>query len=84
MNNLFIGHGDEDDRYEPTELKFDYNYVFKDVFAGSDCSFLLTREGRILAFGNNEYNKLCLNHNSIGFKNENHKKLIQVYLLKAY
>jgi alpha-tubulin suppressor-like RCC1 family protein len=48
------------------------------VFAGSDCSFLLTREGRVFAFGNNEYNKLSLNVNSIGFKNENSRKLIQV------
>ena len=63
-----LGHGDEDERNEPTELKFKIKYAFRDVFAGSDCSFLLTKDGRVLAFGNNEYNKLCLNDHSIGFK----------------
>jgi len=65
-----LGHGDEEERYEPTELKFKFKYIFKDVFAGSDCSFLLTKDGRVLAFGNNEYNKLCLNESSIGFKSD--------------
>lgn len=65
-----LGCGDEDERFEPTELKFKIKYIFKDVYAGHDCTFLLTKEGRVLAFGNNEYNKLCLNENSIGFKNK--------------
>jgi alpha-tubulin suppressor-like RCC1 family protein len=65
-----LGHGDEEERYEPTELKFRFKYVFKDVFAGSDCSFLLTKDGRVLAFGNNEFNKLCLNEITIGFKSD--------------
>jgi NIMA (never in mitosis gene a)-related kinase 9 len=47
-----LGHGDETDCHEPTELKFRFKYAFKDVFAGLDNSFLLTKEGRVLAFGN--------------------------------
>ena len=50
-----LGHGDEQDRSEPTEVKFKFKYVFKNVFAGADCSFVLTKEGRVLTFGNNEY-----------------------------
>ena len=73
-----LGHGDELDRCEPTEIKFKFNYTFKNVFAGPDCSFILTKEGRVLAFGNNEYNKLCLNSNPIGFKNQNTQMCIQV------
>lgn len=69
-----LGHGDEDDRIEPQEITFNFKYKFKDVFAGSDTSFLLTKEGRVLTFGNNEFNKLCLNENPIGFNN---KKRIQ-------
>jgi len=74
-----LGLGDELDRYEPTEIKFNFKYTFKNVFAGSDCSFILTKEGKVLAFGNNEYNKLCLNSNSIDFKNsQNSQKCVQV------
>ena len=73
-----LGHGDEDDRLEPTEIIFAFKHTFKDVFAGPDCSFIGTMEGRILAFGNNEFNKLCLNINQIGFKTMNSQKNIQV------
>lgn len=66
-----LGHNDEDEREEPTELKFKLKYAFKDVFAGSDCSFLLTKDGAVLAFGNNEHNKLCLNEAAAtGFRNK--------------
>lgn len=64
-----LGHNDEDERHEPTELLFKIKYTFRDVFAGGDCSFLLTTEGKVLAFGNNEYNKLCLNDHSVGLRN---------------
>ena len=72
-----LGQGDEDDRTVPTEIKFKFKYAFKNVFAGSDCSFLLTKEGRVLAFGNNEHNKLALN-SMIGFKNANNEKNLNV------
>ena len=78
-----LGHGDESDKFMPTEIRFRFNYTFKNVFAGPDCSFILTKEGRVLAFGNNEYNKLCLNSNPIGFKNDNSQKCIQVKFLKC-
>lgn len=65
-----LGHGDENDLYEPTEIDFHVNYKFKNIFAGNDCSFLVTREGKVLVFGNNECNKLLLNPRNglIGFK----------------
>ena len=72
-----LGHGDEDDRSAPSEIKFNFKYAFKNVFAGPDCSFLLTKEGRVLAFGNNEHNKLALN-SIIGFKNANNQKNLNV------
>jgi NIMA (never in mitosis gene a)-related kinase len=78
-----LGTGDEDDRHEPTEVKFgSFGYTFKEVFAGPDTSFLLTEKGRVLAFGNNEFNKLCLNSTPVGFSNLDSKnKCIQVRLL---
>lgn len=36
---------------------------------------MLTKEGKLLAFGNNEYNKLCLNMPQIGFKNAVDKQM---------
>jgi NIMA (never in mitosis gene a)-related kinase 9 len=63
-----LGHGDEENSSVPKKINFRFNYVFKDIFAGIDNSFLLTKEGKLLAFGNNEYNKLCLNYKSIEFK----------------
>lgn len=73
-----LGHNDEEDRWLPSELKFRIKYKFKSVHAGSDYSFLLTQEGSVLAFGNNEFNKLCLNENPVGFKNADNQKRIQV------
>lgn len=75
-----LGLGDEEDRYEPSEIKLDlYGHVCRDVFAGSDTSFILTNKGKVLAWGNNEYNKICLNFNPVGFKHakEDDNKLIQ-------
>ena len=66
-----LGHGDEDDQAEPKEINFDLKYKFQEIYAGSDYSFLLTKEGRVLAFGNNENNKMCLNEYTIGLKNPN-------------
>ena len=82
---MYLGHGDEDDRCEPTEIKFKFPYVFKDVFAGPDNSFLLTQDGRVLAFGNNEFNKLCLNSSRIGFTNASStNKCVYVNLLQSF
>lgn len=72
-----LGHGDENDQPVPKEIKFDFKYKFKQIYAGSDYSFLLTKEGRVLAFGNNEYNKMCLNEYTIGLKNPNNHVNIQ-------
>ena len=37
-----LGTGDEDNRFEPIEIKLSFGYTFKEVFAGQDSSFLLT------------------------------------------
>lgn len=76
-----LGHGDEQDRWEPTELLFRIRYKFRNVYAGADYSFLLTNEGRVLAFGNNEFNKMCLNENAVGFRHANDQKSLQVSLI---
>lgn len=56
-----LGHGDEDDVCEPQEVILPMKYKIVLVHAGSDCTFLLTDKGRVLACGSNEYNKLGLN-----------------------
>lgn len=71
-------------RWEPTELTFKLKYTFKRVYAGSDYSFLLTNDGRVLAFGNNEYNKLGLNQSTVGFKNADNRKNLYVNFLVIY
>lgn len=73
-----LGHGDENDLNTPKEINFQINYKFKNIFAGTDCSFLITREGKVLAFGNNEYNKLLLNPKQIGFRNSDLEKSFKV------
>lgn len=62
------GHGDENDINVPKKLEFRLKYTFKDVFAGLDCTFLVTNKGKVLAFGHNEYNKLGLNYAAVGVK----------------
>lgn len=57
-----LGLGNEDDFDIPQRLSFKFNYKFVSVVAGSDCTFLITDKGRVLAFGNNESNKLGLNN----------------------
>ena len=80
-----LGLGDEYERHEPTELSFKIKYKFKNVFAGGDCSFILTADGKVLVCGNNEYNKLCLNDNPVGFKLKGtFEKSIQVNALDAF
>ncbi|RNA10655.1 serine threonine- kinase Nek9 [Brachionus plicatilis] len=79
-----LGHGDEDDQQQPKEIKFDFKYKFRQIYAGSDYSFLMTKEGRVLAFGNNEHNKLCLNEYTIGLKNPNSHVNIQENSLVFY
>lgn len=44
------------------------------MFAGPDCSFLVTNKGKVLAFGNNEYNKLGLNDVVVRVQNDQQNK----------
>lgn len=74
----YKGHGDENDLNVPTEINFKVNYKFKNIFAGNDCSFLLTRSEKVLAFGNNEFNKLLFNPKQIEFKSSDFEKSYKV------
>ncbi len=61
-------------------MTFKLRYAFKNVYAGADYTFLLTNEGKVLAFGNNEYNKLCLNEGAVGLRNADAQKSLLVIL----
>lgn len=56
-----LGHGEENDSSDPTEVTVPAGHEIVSVTAGHDCTFLITRAGRVLACGNNEHNKLGLN-----------------------
>lgn len=53
--------GYEEDMSEPQELHLPVKQKIASVFAGPDCTFLVTDTGKVLACGNNEHNKLGLN-----------------------
>ena len=73
-----MGHGDEDDVYEPKKLNL--KLKIRSVLTGPDCTFLITVKGRVLSFGNNENNKLGLNSKAFGVKCMQTKKQLQVNL----
>ena len=47
-------------------------YDVKSVVCGTDGTFFLTRNCRVLACGNNEFNKLGLNQYTFGLLNTSH------------
>ncbi|XP_067943370.1 serine/threonine-protein kinase Nek9-like [Watersipora subatra] len=57
-----LGNGCEDDATEPLQISLPIKQDIKSVLAGSDCTFLITASGKVLACGNNEHNKLGLNN----------------------
>lgn len=56
-----LGLGHEDDVTEPCEVQLPVRQQVVSVVAGPDCTFLITKTGKVLACGNNGYNKLGLN-----------------------
>ncbi len=79
-----LGHGEETEIDVPQKLTFRLKYSFKNVFAGPDCTFLVTNKGKVLAFGHNEYNKLGLNYNVFGVKKKDNAENIKVSLDKFF
>ncbi|XP_074654036.1 serine/threonine-protein kinase Nek9-like [Tubulanus polymorphus] len=61
-----LGLGSEDDHFSPQKVKM--RHVIRSVRATPDGTFLLTRRGRVLACGSNEYNKLGFNNAAAGLR----------------
>lgn len=59
-----LGLGTEDDHFLPQ--KVDVRGEFRLVQCGIDCTFLVENNGRVLATGNNEHNKLGFNCTASG------------------
>jgi hypothetical protein len=53
--------GDEDDRFTPTEVVFATPVSLAQVTCGPDATAVVTKDGVLLACGNNNGNKLALN-----------------------
>jgi hypothetical protein len=62
----------------PRKISFRLKYIFKNVFAGPDCTFVVTDKGKVLAFGNNECNKLGVNNAAVGVKKKDNKENVKV------
>ena len=64
-----LGRGDEDDCATPTQVPLPSKSIaIRRIAAGADCSFLLTRNGKLLAFGSNQDNKLALTFTAKGLQ----------------
>nr|XP_019940598.1 PREDICTED: serine/threonine-protein kinase Nek9 [Paralichthys olivaceus] len=59
----------EDDFASPMQVKIPKGAIISSVSCGSDGTFYLTETGKVLACGNNDYNKLGLNQGISGLKN---------------
>ncbi|KAG7510417.1 serine serine/threonine-protein kinase Nek9 [Solea senegalensis] len=59
----------EDDFSSPMQVEVPKGATISSVCCGSDGTFFLTESGKVLACGNNEYNKLGLNQGVSGIKN---------------
>ncbi|KAM6912856.1 serine/threonine-protein kinase Nek9 [Xenentodon cancila] len=59
----------EDDFSSPMQVEIPKGATISSVSCGSDGSFFLTAMGKVLACGNNEFNKLGLNQGFSGLKN---------------
>ncbi|XP_028855399.1 serine/threonine-protein kinase Nek9-like isoform X2 [Denticeps clupeoides] len=64
-----LGLGCEDDFASPMQVDVPKGARFDSVYCGSDGTFFLTESGKVLACGNNEFNKLGLNQGITGLKN---------------
>nr|XP_022334597.1 serine/threonine-protein kinase Nek9-like isoform X1 [Crassostrea virginica] len=70
-----LGLGSEDDFSIPQKVATPGKHLFKHVVCGSDGTFLITVNGRVLAAGSNEHNKLGFNSETSGLR----KSKVQVY-----
>uniref|UniRef100_A0A671U5P2 non-specific serine/threonine protein kinase n=1 Tax=Sparus aurata TaxID=8175 RepID=A0A671U5P2_SPAAU len=59
----------EDDFSSPMQVEIPKGATIASVSCGSDGTFFLTEAGKVLACGNNEFNKLGLNQGISGLKN---------------
>ncbi|XP_078620370.1 uncharacterized protein LOC144887197 [Branchiostoma floridae x Branchiostoma japonicum] len=57
-----LGLGDEEDHFSPQEVQISEPVFIREVKCGVDGTMFLTDMGSVLACGNNENNKLGLNH----------------------
>ncbi|XP_023931133.1 serine/threonine-protein kinase Nek9 [Lingula anatina] len=63
-----LGLGSEDDHNLPQKVTTRGKHSVRSVLAGSDGTFLLTHDGRVLAAGSNEENKLGFNSSAAGLR----------------
>lgn len=63
-----LGLDCEDDFASPMQVEVPKSATIESVFCGSDGTFFLTESGKVLACGNNEFNKLGLNQGITGLK----------------
>ncbi|KAL2099448.1 hypothetical protein ACEWY4_005928 [Coilia grayii] len=63
-----LGLDCEDDFSSPMQVELPKSATIESVFCGSDGTFFLTESGKVLACGNNEFNKLGLNQGITGLK----------------
>ncbi|KAM4625355.1 serine/threonine-protein kinase Nek9 [Polymixia lowei] len=64
-----LGLDCEDDFSSPMQVEIPKGATISSVSCGSDGTFFLTEAGKVLACGNNEFNKLGLNQGISGIKN---------------
>ncbi|CAL8286531.1 unnamed protein product [Lota lota] len=64
-----LGLDCEDDYSSPMQVQMPKGAIMCSVSCGSDGTFFLTEAGKVLACGNNEFNKLGLNQGISGLKN---------------
>uniref|UniRef100_A0A3P9IZ44 non-specific serine/threonine protein kinase n=1 Tax=Oryzias latipes TaxID=8090 RepID=A0A3P9IZ44_ORYLA len=64
-----LGLESEDEFSSPMQVKVPIGASISSVSCGSDSTFFLTESGKVLACGNNEFNKLGLNQGISGIKN---------------
>ncbi|KAG5265945.1 hypothetical protein AALO_G00248110 [Alosa alosa] len=65
-----LGLDCEDDFSSPMQVELPKSATIESVCCGSDGTFFLTESGKVLACGNNEFNKLGLNQGITGLKHK--------------
>lgn len=63
-----LGLGDEEDRYTPQKVEIQGKKTICFICAGTDGSFFVTKDGKTLACGSNEYNQLGFNTLTAGLR----------------